>query len=50
MIFGNIRQEAAYGFLPEDLKEFFVYAASHELAGVMKREAIPLTGNVSLLI
>ena len=49
MIFGNIRQEAAYGFLPEDLKEFFVYAASHELAGY-EREAIPLTGNVSLLI
>lgn len=36
MIFGNIRQEAAYGFLPEDLKEFFVYAASHELAGYEK--------------
>ena len=36
MIFGNIGQEGTYGFLPRDVKEFFEYAANHDLASFEK--------------
>ena len=36
MIFGNIRQKETYRFLPDELKECFDYANTHDLAGLEK--------------
>lgn len=43
MIFGNINQKAAYGFLPEALKECFEYAGTHALA-VCEKGSHPIDG------